>query len=211
MTIVFYDYSRAPNPRRARMALVEKNVDHETVTIDLAEREQMSDAYRAINPRCTIPALKLEDGTVLCDNHGILAYLEAAYPEPPLLGRTPVEKADVASWHARIEFEGLMSVAEALRNSSPFMKDRAITGPVNYAQIPELAERGLARIDQFYDMFNDHLAGREYIVGDHFTVADIIAVCTVDFAAIVKKRPGEAHPEILRWRSALDARPSVKA
>src|SRR5450830_1693552 len=88
-------------------------------------------------------------GTVQTDNAAIAAYLEARYPEPPLQGITPLEKAEVAHWHWRAEFEGLLAIAEALRNSSPAMANRALPGPVNYPQIPALAERGIARLQQF--------------------------------------------------------------
>jgi glutathione S-transferase len=97
MTITFYDCATAPSPRRARILLAEKGVAYETVAIDLRQNEQLGDAYRAINPQCTVPALRLEDGVVLTDNAAIAAYLEARYPEPALLGTTPLEKAEIAS------------------------------------------------------------------------------------------------------------------
>ena len=135
MPITFYDCATAPSPRRTRILLAEKGVAHETVAIDLRQNEQLGDAYRAINPQCTVPALRLEDGVVLTDNAAIAAYLEARYPEPALLGSTPLEKAEIASWSWRIEFEGLLAIAEAMRNSAPALKDRALAGPVGYAQI----------------------------------------------------------------------------
>ena len=139
--ITLYDCATAPSPRRARIFLAEKGVPHETVQIDLRGGEQMGDAYRKINPQCTVPALRTEEDTLLTDNAAIAAYLEARYPEPPLLGRTPQGKAEVASWQWRIEFEGLMAVAEGFRNSSPAMVNRALPGPVDYPQIPELGRR----------------------------------------------------------------------
>ena len=150
-----------------------------------------------------------EHGALLTDNAAITAYLEARFPEQPLLGRTPVEKAEVASWNWRIEAEGLMAVAEALRNSVPAMANRALPGPVDYAQIPALAERGLARVQQFFQMLNERLAGRAFIATDRFSVADITAVVAVDFARIVKIKPGEQHPHLLRWRAAMAERPSM--
>ena len=89
MTIKFYDYKMAPSPRRARIILAEKNVPHESVEINMMAGEQMSDSYRAVNPNCTIPAIKIEDGTVLIDNAGIAVYLEETYPEPCLLYTSP--------------------------------------------------------------------------------------------------------------------------
>jgi glutathione S-transferase len=206
--ITLYDCSTAPSPRRARILLAEKGVAHETVQIDLRRGEQLSDAYRRINPQCTVPTLRTDDGLTLTDNAAITAYLEARYPQPPLLGITPAEKAEVASWNWRIEFEGLLAIAEALRNGSPAMANRALPGPVDYAQIPELAQRGLARVQQFFGVLNERLASREFIATERFSICDITAVVAVDFARVVKVKPGEQHPHLQRWRAAMAQRPS---
>ena len=207
--ITLHDCTTAPSPRRARNLLAEKGVAHETVQVDLKNAEQLSDAYKKINPQCTVPALNTEDGVVLTDNAAITAYLEARYPEPPLLGTTPNEKAEIASWNWRVEFEGFMSVAEALRNSAPAMVKRALPGPMDYPQIPELAQRGLSRLQQFFVMLNDRLANRDFIATDRFSVVDITAVVFVDFARIVKVKPNEQHPHVQRWRAAMAQRPSM--
>lgn len=204
--ITLYDCATAPSPRRARILLAEKGVPHETVQVDLRSGEQMGEAYRRINPQCTVPALATDEGPVLTDNAAIAAYVEARFPEPPLLGRTALDKAEIASWQWRVEFEGLMAIAEALRNSSPAMVDRALPGPVNYAQIPALAERGLARIRHFFAELDARLAGRDFIAAGQFSIADITAVVAVDFARAVKVRPGEDLPHLLRWREAMAAR-----
>lgn len=209
MTVTLYDCATAPSPRRARILLAEKGVAHDTVQIDLRSAEQLGDAYRAINPQCTVPALRTDEGLLLTDNAGIAAYLEARYPEPPLLGRTPADKAEIATWQWRVEFEGLMAIADALRNGSPAMANRALPGPVNYPQIPELAQRGLARVQQFFSVLDAHLAGREFIAAGQFSVADITAVVAVDFARVVKVRAGEAHPHLLRWREGMGRRGSM--
>ena len=207
--ITLYDCATAPSPRRARILLAEKGVPHETVAIDLRSGEQMGEAFRRINPQCTVPALRTEEGVVLADNAAIAAWLEAAYPEPALLGKTPLEKAEVASWNWRAEFEGLLAVAEALRNGSPAMANRALPGPRDYPQIPELAQRGLQRIQDFFATLDERLAGREFLATDRFSVADITAVVAVDFARVVKLKPGEQHPNLLRWRAGLAQRPSM--
>lgn len=207
--ITLYDCATAPSPRRARILLAEKGVAHETVPVDLRSGEQLSEAYRRLNPQCTVPALRTDDGPLLTDNAAITAWLEARYPEPPLLGRTPQEKAEIASWNWRVEFEGLLAIAEALRNSAPAMANRALPGPVDYAQIPELAARGLARVQQFFVVLNERLDGRDFIATDRFSVADITAVVAVDFARIVKVKPGEQHPHLQRWRAAMAQRPSM--
>lgn len=207
--MILYDYGRAPSPRRARILLSEKGIAHETVIIDLAAAEQMTPSYRAINPHCTVPTLALDDGSFLTDNAAIIAYAEAAFPDPPLLGITPHEKAEIASWNARVEMEGFMAIAEALRNSNPAMADRALPGPVNYAQIPELAARGLQRLNQFFVTLNTRLTGRHYIATDRFSLADITAVVAVDFARVMRVTPDERHPHILAWRARMAERPSM--
>jgi glutathione S-transferase len=207
--ITLYDCATAPSPRRARILLAEKGVTHETVLVDLRAGEQLGEAFRRINPQCTVPVLRTDDGLVLTDNAAIAAYVEARYPEPPLMGTTPAEKAEVASWNQRIEFEGLLAIAEAMRNSAPAMANRALTGPVNYAQIPELAQRGLARLQQFFVTLNDRLDGRAFVATERFSIADITAVVAVDFARVVKIKPGEQHPHIVRWRAAMGERPSM--
>ncbi len=207
--ITLYDCSTAPSPRRARILLAEKGVAHKTIQVDLKNSEQMGEAYRKINPMCTVPALRTEEGAMLTDNAAITAYLEARYPQPPLLGSTPIEKAQIASWNWRVEFEGLMAVAEAMRNSAPAMANRALPGPMDYPQIPELAQRGLARLAQFFVTLNDRLALSEFVAADKFSVADITAVVAVDFARVVKIRPGEQQAHLQRWRAQMATRPSM--
>ena len=206
--ITLYDCATAPSPRRARILLAEKGIAHETVQVDLRNKEQLGDAFRAINPQCTVPALRTEEGDVFTDNAAIAAYLEARYPQPPLLGTTPAQKAEIASWHWRVEFEGLLAIAEALRNSAPAMANRAMPGPVDYAQIPELAQRGLARVQQFMDMLDAHLADRAFIAADQFSIVDITAVVAIDFARVVRLKPSEQHVNLRRWREAMALRPS---
>ena len=206
--ITLYDCATAPSPRRARILLAEKGVIHETVEIDLRHGEQLGDAYRRLNPQCTVPALRIDD-VLLTDNAAITAYLEARFPQPPLLGSTPQEKAEIASWNWRVEFEGLLAIAEALRNSAPAMAHRALPGPLDYAQIPELAQRGLARAQQFFVTLNERLAGRDFVAAGRFSIADITAVVAVDFARVVKLKPGEQHPHLQRWRAAMAQRPAM--
>ena len=207
--ITLYDCATAPSPRRARILLAEKGVAHETVQVDLRTGEQMGEAYRQINPHCTVPALRTDDGLMLTDNAAIAAWVDARFPQPPLLGVTPAEKAEVASWNWRIEFEGLQAIAEALRNGSPAMANRALPGPVDYAQIPALAERGRARVQRFFVTLNERLAERDFVATDRFSVADINAVVAVDFARVVKVKPGNEHPHLQRWRAAMGQRASM--
>jgi glutathione S-transferase len=208
--ITLYDCSTAPSPRRARILLAEKGVAHETIEVDLRNGEQMGEAFRRINPHCTVPVLRTEEGLLLTDNAAITAYVEARYPQPPLLGLTPQDKAEIASWNWRVEFEGLVAIAEAMRNRAPAMANRALSGPVNYAQIPALAERGLARVQQFFVMLNERLAAREFVATDRFSIVDITAVVAVDFSRVVKVKADEQqHPHLVRWRAAMAQRPAM--
>ena len=204
----FYDCQTAPSPRRARIVLAEKGIAHEVVQVDLRSGEQLGEAYRAINPACTVPALVLDSDEVLTDNAGIAAWAEAIQPEPPLLGRTPLEKAQVASWNSRIEGECFMAIAEVLRNTAKAMAGRALPGPNDYAQIPELAERGRARLLHFLDRFEAHMTGRDWVATDGFTLADITAGVALDFAGWVKVDVNEGRPAIAAWRAKLAERPS---
>ena len=207
--MIFYDCSTAPSPRRARIFLAEKNATFTTVNIDIGKGEQLGDAFKAINPDCTVPVLQLDDGTIITENAGIAAYLEAAYPTLPLFGSTPSENGLVAAWNAKIEYEGMHAIAEAMRNSSPMMKGRALTGTTNHEQIPELAARGITRLNLFFDRLNERLEDREFVAIDSFSYADITAVVTVDFARIVRVKAQEHHTNIIRWRSSLAQRPSL--
>ncbi len=211
--MIFYDCATAPSPRRARIFIAEKQAgqafDLEVVQIDLRNGEQLGSEFKAINPSCTVPVLALDDGTKLTENLGIAAYLDAKFPQPPLLGQSDVERGLVLNWNAAIEIQGLMPVAEALRNSSPAMAERAITGPDNFPQIPQLAERGLVRLKLFFDRLDAHLEGRDFIATDRFSLADITAVVAVDFARVVKVTPQEHHVNLRRWRQALEGRPSL--
>ena len=207
----FYDCQTAPSPRRARIFIAEKGgLDIETVEVDLGKREQLSDAFKKINPRCTVPVLELDDGTCLTENLGIAAYLEAIAPDPPLFGTTAAEKGLIASWNARVELEGFWPIADVLRNRSKGMAERAITGPTNYEQIPELALRGHARGVEFFEMLNERLGESEYLAGASFSLADISARVTADFAGWVKLGITDAHPHAKRWYELVGQRPSVQ-
>jgi len=206
--LTLYDCSTAPSPRRARMFLAEKGIEHETVQIDLRSDEQMSEAYRAINPKCMVPALVTKDGDILTENVGIAAYLEASYTDKPLMGTSPMEKAAIAKWNWRCESEGLMAIADALRNASPKMKDRALPGPRNITQIPELAERGLQRITWFFEDLDAQLQENDYIAGHTYSIADITATVFVDFARWVKVFPKESQTALLSWHERMKLRPS---
>jgi glutathione S-transferase len=207
-----YDFARAASPRRVRIFLAEKGVSVPTVEVNLIEKAQFSDEFRRVNPDCTVPALELDDGTMLCESVAICRYFEELFPEPPLFGRDPRERALVEMWNRRIEFQGYLRTADILRNSEPRFADRGLPGVEGgVPQIPELAERGRRALQRLYPHLDSELAGREYIAGTTYTVADITALVTVDFAA----RTGVAIPpelaNLIRWHREVSARPSAAA
>lgn len=206
----FYDCSTAPNPRRARMFIAEKGLEIETQDVSIGKGEQLRPDFLAVNPRGTIPVLVTDEGNVLTENLGIAAYLEARYPEPPLMGHSADEKGLVLMWNSIVEQQGGMPVAEALRNANPFFEDRAIPGPANFPQIPELAERGLARIGLFWDLLESRLQESKWIACDHFSFADISAFVFADFARVVKQRIPEKNTASQAWYEAIRARPSAQ-
>jgi glutathione S-transferase len=207
----FYDCASAPSPRRVRMFLAEKGLTVPTVQVDLRSGEQFSDAFRAINPDLTVPVLTLDDGTTIADAIAICRYFEELHPEPSLMGKDAREKAVIEEWHRRCEREGFYAVMEAFRNATPGLKGRAWPGPFDYEQIPALAERGKLRVQNFLAFLNDRLADRAFVALDRFTLADITAFITVDFASWAKVKMSDAHPHLRRWHEAIGGRPSAKA
>lgn len=208
--MLFYDCSTAPNPRRARIFIAEKGLEIETREVSIAKGEQLSPEFQAVNPNATIPVLVTDEGTVLTENLGIAVCLEARFPEPPLMGRTPDEKGAVLMWNSIVEQQGGMPIAETLRNTHPAFANRAIPGPVNHAQIPELAQRGAARVGHFFDLLETRLTENAYIAGSEFTLADISAFVFVDFARVIKMRIPQQNLATLAWFDKVGSRPSAQ-
>ena len=206
-----YDFPGPPSPRRVRVFLAEKGVEIEVVAVNIREGAHFKPEFANVNARLTIPALELDDGTVLNESEAIQRYVEEKYPANPLFGRTPEERAVVTNWLRIIECDGYMAVAEALRNSSPRFENRALTGPRDIAQIPELGVRGKARIGYFFEELDKQLVNNEFIVGDTYTVADVNALVAVDFAGMLEQAIPENCPNLARWHAAVSARPSAKA
>jgi glutathione S-transferase len=206
-----YTFKLAPSPRRVRIFLAEKGIEVPMEEVNLREREQLCQEYKQINDRCDVPFLVLDDGTGIGEVEAICRYFEETHPEPPVMGRDAREKALVSMWNHRFEQEGFFAIAEALRNANPRFEDRALIGPRDYKQIPELAERGKLRAERFFDDLDRQLTGREYVCGDAFTMADITAMVCVDFAKVIELQPGQRHANLLRWRAEVSARPSAAA
>ncbi len=205
----FYDCASAPSPRRVRMFLAEKGIELPVVPVDLRAGEQLGAAFRAKNPRCTVPVLELDDGTCLAETVAICDYLESVFPQPPLMGRTPKERALVLQWNRWIEELGFDAVAEVFRNSAPGFRQRALPGPENFEQIPALAERGRKRIAVFHDLLESRLAANDFVAGDAFSMADLSAFTTLEFAQRVKLALPERCAAIRAWHARIAARASA--
>lgn len=207
-----YHAAGSPNSKRVRIFVAEKGLEIDLVTVDLAAKEQFSQAYRAINPRMVVPTLVLDDGTAIGEVPAIMRYLEEAYPEAPLLGRTPKEKAIVVMWERRTELEGFVPVMEGVRNAAVGLKGRAISGPHGYEQIAAIVGRSRKRVADFYGDFEARLFEAEFVAGDQFSAADIIMLVTVDFATRAFEMPiPDGSRALKRWYDATSARPSAGA
>lgn len=206
-----YDYATAPSPRRVRIFLAEKGIAVPTAQVDLRAGEQFSPVFRAVNPDCTVPVLELDDGTRIADAIAICRYFEELQPEPRLMGASPREKAIVEMRQRQMERDGFYAVMEAFRNATPALKTRAIPGADDYAQIPALAERGRVRVARFVERLDAQLAHDRFVAGDAFSIADITAFLTVEFAMRVKIAVPETCVSLKRWHEAVGQRPSVKA
>ncbi len=206
-----YVCSTAPSPRRVRIFLAEKGMKLPRVEVDLRHDEHLGAVFQSKNPWCTVPLLELDDGTCISETSAICGYLEALHPEPALLGRDPRERALIAMWDRRAELDGFYAVAEVLRNKSEGLKGRALTGPHAVAQIPELVERGQERVLHFFQALDVQLARNEFLAGDQFSMADITALVTVDFAGWVKLSLPDELENARRWHQAVSERPSAKA
>ena len=207
----FYDFALAPSPRRVRIFLAEKGIAVPTVQVNLRAGEQFTPEFRAVNPDCTVPVLELDDGVRITDAIGICVYFEASHPEPPLMGTGAQERALITSWQRIAERDGFYAVMEAFRNVTPRMVGRGLPGPLDLAQIPALAERGRARIAQFFKTMDGRLADREFVAGRSYSIADITTLVTVDFAGWVKLTIPDDCPHLRRWHEQVTTRPSAKA
>ena len=207
----FYDCATAPSPRRVRIFLAEKGLQLGIIQVDLRNNEQFTPAFRAINPDCTVPALQLDDGTVIADAVAICHYIEELHPEPPLIGATPQERAIVIALNRQIERDGFLAAMDAFRNVAKGLKGRALPGPHDYEQIPELAERGRARVEHFFRDMDARLAGRDYVAGSRFTIADISTLVMTELADRAKLQVPEDCANLRRWHASVSARPSAKA
>ncbi len=200
-----YDGGRAPNPRRVRVYLAEKGITVPTEQVDLGALQQKGDAYTTINPMQRVPALVLDDGTVITESIAICRYFEALHPDPPLFGRGALQSALVEMWNRRVEFHLFIPVSNIFRHLHPAMKEMEIP------QVKEWGEANKPRALSFLDHLDGELKTRSFIAGNDYSVADITAMIAIDFLRVSKLAVPDALTNVKRWYAAVSERPSSKA
>lgn len=200
-----YSAPHAPNARRVRIFLSEKGISVPTVEIDLAQLQQKTPAFSALNPFQRVPALELDDGTVIAESVAICRYFEETHPEPALFGVGALERALVEMWQRRLELSLLYPVAQAFRHSHPAMK--AMESP----QVAEWAQACKTHALEAMATIDEALGERAFIAGDRFSIADITGLVALDFTRQARIAIPEGLTRLRRWRDALAARPSAQA
>jgi glutathione S-transferase len=199
-----YDHHRAPNPRRVRVFLAEKGIRVPVEQVDIFQRVNREPAFLAKNPLGGIPVLELDDGTHIAESVAICRYFEALQPDPPLFGRDAREQAEVEMWNRRVELVLLQAVGMVWGHGSPLTAKRI-------QQIPANVEPNRRRAMQFLALLDRELAGRPFLAGPRLSIADITALCTLDFAAMLDITPGPELANVARWHAAMSSRPSARA
>ena len=200
-----YDGGRAPNPRRVRIFLAEKGITVPTEPVDLGKLQQRSAAYTAINPMQRVPALALDDGTVIAESIAICRYFEAVQPDPPLFGRGALASTLVEMWNRRVELHLFLPVATVFQHLHPAMK--IMVDP----QVAEWGEANKPRVFEFLRFLDGELQNRPFVAGADYSVADITALVAVDFMRVSKLAVPDDLVHVRRWHEAVSARPSAAA
>jgi glutathione S-transferase len=200
-----YDGGRAPNPRRVRIFLAEKGISVPLAPVDMGKLEHKSSAYAAINPLQWLPALELDDGTILTESIAICRYFEELHPEPSLFGRGALEKAQVEMWNRRMELNLFQPVSYVFRHTHPAMKDMEVP------QVFAWAEANRPRVAEFLALLDHELKQRRFVAGDSYSVADITGLVAVDFMKPAKLTLSEELVHVRRWHAEISARPSAGA
>ena len=200
-----YDGGRAANPRRVRIFLAEKGITVPIEPIDLGKLQQRSETYSSVNPMQRVPALVLDDGTVITELMAICRYFEALQPEPPLFGRGALDSALIEMWSRRVEFHLYLPVSYLFQHLHPAMK--VMVDP----QVPAWGEANKPRVLEFLRFLDGELKERPYVAGKEFTVADITTLVSVDFMKVSKLTVPEELANLRRWHTEVSARPSAAA
>ena len=200
-----YDSRLAPNPRRTRIFLAEKGVTIPTEQVDMVAMQHKTPEYTAINPLQRMPALVLDDGTIITESIAICRYFEMQHPDPPLFGVGPKDAAIVEMWNRRTEINFFANVAAVFRHTHPAMKELEVP------QVPAWADANRPGVTWFLELMDRELASREFIAGDRYSVADITMQVAVDFMKPSRLTMPEGANNVKRWHTAVSARPSAKA
>jgi len=200
-----YEMKIAPNPRRVRMFLNEKGIQSvEFIQVDLQAGENLTPEFKKMNPFGKVPVLELDDGQHISETVAICRYFEESVPENPLMGSSPVQKANIEMWQRWIEFFFFIPTGMCFQHSSGYFKDRM-------NPIKEWGDECHTQITKFMFFLNKHFAENTYITGDQFTIADITALCTIDFNRVNQISMTDEHPHLKRWYELVSSRPSAKA
>ncbi len=196
-----YSTTGAPNPRRVRIFLAEKGIEIPIQELSIMEAEHKTDEYRKISPSSRVPALVLDDGTVILESVAICRYFELLNPEPALFGKTELEQAIVEMQSRRMEMELMMSVAGTFRHTHP-----AFSGLEN--QIPDFGNAQKKIAERRLNLLNKELKDQEFIAGASYSIADITALCAIDFCVPAKIEIPEDYEHLHRWIKTVKSRPS---
>jgi glutathione S-transferase len=195
----------APNPRRVRIFLAEKGVEVPLVDVALVKGEHKAPEHLARNSLGQTPVLELEDGTCISETVAICRYLERLHPEPAMFGRGALEEALVEMWVRRVEFQLMGPAGNFWRHAHPF------TARVVVPQYKEFGEANQGAYEKALMWLDGELAGRDFVAGEVFTMADICALSTVDFANWTGLKVPEAAGNLRAWHGRVSARPSAGA
>jgi glutathione S-transferase len=198
------EYAMAPNPRRVRIFLSEKGVEVPSVQVDISKAENRQPAYLAKNPLGGVPTLELDDGTCISETVAICRYFEELHPEPPLFGTDARDRAIVEMWNRRMELEVFVPITQVFRNGHEFFKGRI-------EQVPEFGEVCRRAATKRLEWLDGELAGRDFVAGDRFSIADITALVGIDFGRVSDIRIAPDQKNLARWHEAVSSRPSAKA
>ena len=199
-----YDQPRAPNPRRVNIFLAEKGIDVERVNVDLMAGTHKQADYLAKVGVPQVPALELDDGTVLIESVAICRYFEALQPEPNMMGRDVMEQIIIEKWQRMVEFRLFATVAACFRHTNPHLS-------VLEDQCADWGEINRGRLDARLGELEQRLRGRDWIAADRLTIADITALVAVEFLRVIKHPIPEGYANLLAWLERMRARPSAKA
>jgi glutathione S-transferase len=194
----------APNPRRVRIFLAEKGLEVPEIPLDLRKREHKSEEHRARNSLGQVPTLELDDGTTISETVAICRYLEELHPTPSLFGVTALEKARVDMWVRRIEFQLMAPVGNFWRHAHPFTA-------ALLTQHKAFGESNREAYERAQRWLDGELAGRDFIAGEAYSMADICALTSVDFAEWIGLPIDPERANLLAWRERVGARPSAAA